>query len=130
MQLQKFPTANIYNYRLEGQITPKARPRFNRGQTYLPQKYRQWKESAIVQLLSQRQNHKNLLILKKAEVEILLLGRHRGNSDLDNLAGSVLDALVGAEILIDDNLKVVSRLAIAHQPTADKTGVEIKLFPL
>ena len=97
-------------YTLIGKVTPKARPRFGSGRAYLPQKYRDWKDNAIIELLSQSGQTEPIA---RAEISIELFGGHRG--DLDNLAGSVLDALVQSGILLDDRLSVVSKLSIAHQ---------------
>ena len=98
-------------YTLTGKVVPKARPRFGGGRAYLPQRYRDWKDKAIAELLSQT---RPIEPISKAEVSIDLFGSHRG--DLDNLAGSVLDSLVVAGILLDDRLSVVSKLSIAHYP--------------
>ena len=40
-------------YKLTGKITPKARPRLGRGGVYLPANYRDWKQNAILELLTQ-----------------------------------------------------------------------------
>jgi Holliday junction resolvase RusA-like endonuclease len=98
-------------YTLTGKVVPKARPRFGGGRAYLPQRYRDWKENAIIELLSQT---RPIEPISKAEVSIELFGSHRG--DLDNLAGSLLDSLVQAGILLDDRIGVVSKLSIAHHP--------------
>ena len=95
-------------YTLTGKITPKARPRLGRGGAHLPANYRDWKESAILELLTQSRPPDPLL---KAEVSISIGGGQRG--DLDNIAGAILDALVQAGILLDDRISVVSKLSIA-----------------
>ncbi|WP_373538776.1 RusA family crossover junction endodeoxyribonuclease [Chamaesiphon sp.] len=77
------------NYQLTGNITPKARPRLGRGGAYLPNKYRDWKEDAIAQLLTQSRPPEPIA---KTEVSIAIGGKQRG--DLDNIAGAILDALV------------------------------------
>ena len=97
------------NYQLTGNITPKARPRLGRGGAYLPSKYRDWKEDAIIELLSQSRPSQPL---EKATISIAIGGKQRG--DLDNIAGSILDALVQAGILLDDRISVVSKLSIEH----------------
>jgi Holliday junction resolvase RusA-like endonuclease len=99
-------------YTLTGKVVPKARPRFGGSRAYLPSKYRDWKENAISELLSQSRPPEPI---GKAEVSIDLFGSHRG--DLDNLARSVLDALVQSGILVDDRLSVVGKLTIAHYPS-------------
>lgn len=98
-------------YKLTGNITPKARPRLGRGGVHLPANYRDWKENAIIELLSQSRPPEPLT---KAEVLIAIGGKQRG--DLDNIAGAVLDALVQAGILLDDRISVVSKLTVEHFP--------------
>jgi Holliday junction resolvase RusA-like endonuclease len=96
-------------YQLTGQITPKARPRLGRGGAYLPSKYRNWKDNAIAELLTQSRPSNPI---SKAEISIAIGGKQRG--DLDNIAGAILDALVQSGILIDDRISVVSKLSIEH----------------
>jgi Holliday junction resolvase RusA-like endonuclease len=52
-------------------------------------------------------------------ISIELKGKHSRRGDSDNVAGSVLDALVQAGVLAGDNLKVVSKLAIALEYSKD-----------
>jgi Holliday junction resolvase RusA-like endonuclease len=99
------------NYQLTGKITPKARPRLGRGGAHLPANYRDWKNDAILQLLTQS---RPLEPLAKAEVSIAIGGKQRG--DLDNIAGAILDALVQSGILLDDRISVVSKLTVEHFP--------------
>jgi hypothetical protein len=74
------------NYQLTGNITPKARPRLGRGGAYLPSKYRDWKDEAIAQLLTQsRHPHP----IDKAIISIGIGGKQRG--DLDNIAGANIE---------------------------------------
>jgi Holliday junction resolvase RusA-like endonuclease len=109
------------NYQLTGKITPKARPRLGSGGAYLPSKYRDWKDDAIAQLLTQsRPPHP----IDKAEISISIGGKQRG--DLDNIAGAILDALVQAGILLDDRLSVVSKLSIEYFPR-QPPGANIEL---
>ncbi len=96
---------------LPGKVSPKARPRVSNGQAYLPSSYREWKRSAVLELLSQL-GDRALLPLAKASVEILLTGRHRG--DADNLSGGILDALVEAQVITDDRLSCVPKLVVTH----------------
>lgn len=110
-------------YQLTGKITPKARPRLGKGRAYLPQKYRDWKDEAISQLLTQSRPPDPLV---KAEVSIYIGGGQRG--DLDNIAGAILDALVQAGILLDDRISVVSKLSIAHHRERSP-GASIEISP-
>ena len=99
------------NYQLTGKITPKARPRLGRGGVHLPANYRDWKENAILELLTQSRLPEPLA---KAKVSIAIGGGQRG--DLDNIAGAILDALVQSGILLDDRISVVSKLTVEHFP--------------
>jgi Holliday junction resolvase RusA-like endonuclease len=109
------------NYQLIGKIVPKARPRLGNGRAYLPDNYRDWKDDAIAQLLTQSRPPDPMA---KAEVSIAIGGKQRG--DLDNIAGAILDALVQAGILLDDRLSVVSKLTIEHFPKLPP-GADIEL---
>jgi len=100
---------------LQGEIVPKARPRFSAGHTYLPAKYRDWKTQAIEALRAQRGE---LPTLSKAAVTIVIYNQARG--DIDNIAGAVLDALVQAGILQDDRLSCIPELIIVCKKTKDK----------
>lgn len=113
---------------LPGKVVPKARPRVARGRAYLPSAYRQWKQDAIVELLSQLSQlgscARAALPLNKASVEIVLTGAMRG--DLDNLSGGVLDVLVESGILQDDRLSCLPRLLVTHTKKGE-SGAAIKV---
>ncbi len=115
-------------FQLSGLVTPKARPRFSGGHSYLPQGYRHWKEAAIGELTIQAQG----LILPLSppvEVHIDYSGHARGDSD--NLAGSILDALTGAGILADDSVTHVPRLSFQwHKSATQQAGCRILLTPV
>lgn len=110
---------------IPGRVIPKARPRITTRHAYLPTNYREWRRMAEVIIVSQIVN-KSKLPLAIALVEVNLTGKHRG--DLDNLAGSCLDALVSAGVLTDDNVNCVPRLTVTYQPTG-KLGVAIVIKP-
>lgn len=93
---------------LEGTIVPKARPREYRGRFLLPKNYREWKENAIAELQIQYQGKP----LSGVYVLIQLHGKHNRRGDSDNIAGSILDALVQARILQDDSLMHVLGLSL------------------
>ena len=112
-----------YSFTIEGAISPKPRPRFNGRQAYLPKRYRNWKQSAIDSLKSQLPiDHQPI---EKCSIFVALHGSHRG--DLDNLSGSVLDALVQSEAIRDDRLQMVSQLTVKHFPGKQKFAqIEVK----
>lgn len=84
-------------YHLTGKITAKARPRLSKGHAYLPSKYRDWKESAILELRTQLAPTEPI---SRCEISIIIGGKQRG--DLDNIFGSIADALVQSGIILDD----------------------------
>lgn len=102
-------TKTSHHFTLTGAVVAKARPRVTRQGTFLPQKYRDWKEEAIAELLSQRTRYKSL---EEVTISIELYGTCRG--DLDNIAGAILDALVRAEIIKDDRVSLVKALSVRH----------------
>ena len=98
----------VYTFNLDGPIVPKARARTTANGTYHPHNYKRWKTEAISDISSQYQGDP----LEYAEVTISLSGKHSRRGDADNVAGAVLDALVQAKVLVDDNMKRVPSLTI------------------
>lgn len=109
-----------------GVVVPKARPRVTSKGTYLPPRYRQWRNHAEVEISRQlwEQEYSQKLPLTKASVKVEVRGSHRG--DLDNILGSCLDALVSANVLVDDRISVVPRLEVWHNSEGE-TGVLIEV---
>ncbi|NEO53338.1 MAG: RusA family crossover junction endodeoxyribonuclease [Okeania sp. SIO3B5] len=123
--------ATIINFYLPGKVVPKARPRVTTNGTYLPPRYRAWRNQAEVEIYRQvsELNLEVDLPIKRAAISISFCGKHRTNSDLDNLAGACLDALTlnGAGVLQDDRLSCIPKLTIEHIPNVKETGVQIKI---
>ena len=95
-------------YSLEGPIAPKARPRFNRH-AYLPESYRDWRNDAELQLISQGiPQHP----LQTTSIEIILSGKHSRRGDADNISGAILEALVSVAVIRNDNLASIPELSI------------------
>lgn len=93
--------------RLTGCVTSKARPRVYKGRGVLPLKYRLWKECAIAELWLQCKTK-----VTATEVHVILVGKHNRKNDADNQIGSILDALVQAQILIDDSLIHINKISL------------------
>ena len=110
---------------LTGAVVPKARPRVTGHIAYMPERYVEWQSEAVAELCMQIPP--GFGSLTRAAVEITLLGKHPKRGDLDNIAGSVLDALVKAWILPDDNVNVVYRLSVEFRPDKQPPMVEILL---
>lgn len=93
---------------LPGAIVPKARPRHNKWGSYLPANYRDWKDTTVGLIRNKIQP----LTGDNFSVDVVLWGKHSRRGDLDNILGSIMDALVQADILPNDNAKIVTRKSI------------------
>ena len=111
-------------YTLEGSIVPKARPRVGNGRGYLPADYRGWRQTAQVQLLSQPRPDKPM---EDVAITITLTGKHSRRGDSDNVGGAILDALVTAGIIRDDNLKCVPELSLSLTYSKDDPVATIEI---
>ena len=115
----------MHQLELTGAIVPKARPRSTGKHHYLPAPYRAWKSQAIAQL--QRQSAPARMT--GVRLDVLLKGKHSRRGDADNIIGSIMDALVQAQILANDNLATVSGLSIELQYNADPPTALITISP-
>lgn len=102
---------NGFTFSLYGPIVPKARAQTTKNGTYHPHRYQAWKKEAITLLKPQYP----WAPLSGVSINIQLIGKHNRSGDADNIAGAVLDAMVQAEILQDDNLKHVHSLVVDLQ---------------
>lgn len=98
---------------IAGRGVGKARPRFSlrSGSVHTALRYSQWKCDAILQMKALKLPPAPI----PAKVECLFVNFF--SSDADNLIGSVLDALVGADILQNDS----SGYVVASSGTFVKT---------
>ncbi|NEP90351.1 MAG: RusA family crossover junction endodeoxyribonuclease [Okeania sp. SIO2C2] len=128
---EKSENATIINFYLHGKVVPKARPRVTTNGTYLPPRYRAWRNQAEVEIYRQVSdlNLEVNLPIQRAAISIIFCGKHRTNSDLDNLAGACLDALTlnGAGVLQDDRLACIPKLNLEYIPNTKETGVKITI---
>lgn len=116
-------------FSLSGPVVPKARPRVTRHGTFMPHRYQPWKALAVEALFDQARAQMLDIPITSAAIQITLLGKHPRRGDLDNISGSVLDALVQSGILQNDNLCVVSSLAITLQYSPQAPTVQIRINP-
>lgn len=115
MHLNESCQLQLFRFWIAGAVVPKARPRVTKHGTYFPKRYQTWRQLAETEILACLSPFERAsLPIKRAEVIIQLMGKHRG--DGDNLAGSCLDALVSSGVLLDDRLSCLPRLVIEHQP--------------
>ncbi|MGK7922167.1 MAG: RusA family crossover junction endodeoxyribonuclease, partial [Trichodesmium sp.] len=128
---EKSENATVIRLYIPGKVVPKARPRVTANGTYLPPRYRTWRNQAEVEIYRQvsELNLEVDLPIQKAAISMSFCGKHRTNSDLDNLAGACLDALTlnGAGVLQDDRLSCIPKLTIEYIPDTKKTGVWIEI---
>jgi Holliday junction resolvase RusA-like endonuclease len=116
-----------HTFTLTDTIIPKARPRgLSTGRHYLPQNYRDWKNNAIWEL---RQQHHGGAIAEPVAIEIILIGKHSRRGDADNIAGAILDAMVQAGIIKDDNLTRIPSLKIQLIYSGEPPETHIKVEP-
>lgn len=114
------------SFKIPGTIPGKARPRVTRNGTYMPPKYTQFKTTSRKFLPKVSEALK-----PPVAIRIVLVGSHR--SDLDNIAGTILDILVDQGILDNDSSKQVpdihiTRYESAKEKFADITVTEIPKF--
>ena len=92
-------------------LQPKARPRFGRGAAYKDSKYRAWAEN-VRAILSEWWTIPPLSKGQVVALQLTFCGP--GTSDLDNLAGAVMDAGNGI-IWVDDRVTVLQRIEAEWQ---------------
>lgn len=100
----------------------KQRPRFNGRFAYTDKAYRDWLTEAIKQFEAQ---YDGPTITKTTYVSIEMYG-NSARSDIDNLSGSVLDAMVKAKVIKNDNLTIIDDLRIKWYRSKDPV-IEIEI---
>ena len=95
---------------LLGKVVPKARPRFSsRGHVHMPPSYAKWKQNAVIDLRDVR-----CIASRKVSLEITFINAIRRNSDCDNAAGSIMDALVESGVLRGDSVATIGKLVVEN----------------
>ncbi len=131
-ELQARPQLTFF---IPGEVVPKARPRVTANGTFMPRRYREWRNRAEVEISRQIFELKMnaalpvQLPLKQAAVKIRLVGQHRLNADADNIVGSCLDAMVAVGIIKNDCLSYIPEISFKFVPEGTK-GVHIKAIAL
>ncbi|HEY9640324.1 MAG TPA: RusA family crossover junction endodeoxyribonuclease [Coleofasciculaceae cyanobacterium] len=104
---------------LNMQPHPKERPRCfcrqGKARTYNSDVYTAWLNQAQISLQKQWQGEA-LNAVKKLSVQFY--GNHSGK-DLDNILGSVMDAMVHAGVLAKDNLSCINHIETAWERSPD-----------
>lgn len=102
---------NSADFRLPVPLQPKARPRFGNGMAYKDTKYRDWAEN-VRSILREWWTAPPLQKGQVVALQLTFCGP--GTSDLDNLAGAVMDAGNGI-VWIDDRVTVLQRIEAEWQ---------------
>lgn len=125
------PATDTLTFFIPGGVVPKARPRVTANGTFLPPRYRAWRNHAEVEIFKQLGEKSSLpvLPLQRAAVKVRLIGKHRMNADGDNIVGSCLDSLVAAGVIKNDNLSYIPEIYFKLIPQGTQ-GVQITLLPL
>ena len=104
-----------FHFRLNMPLMSKARPRFGQGRSYLPAKYREWKDAAR-ECLKRIWETNELETLTQFEIHVEAHGP--GRFDNDNLIGALLDSGIPdkksgwAGAWKDDRVTVIPYLSI------------------
>lgn len=146
---QSEKTKAIFACTLSGKVVPKSRPRVTKNATFFPATYTRWRDAAGKEIteairLKLRAGGKvpaDLLPFDKdhpVAIFVDFYGSLRGNSDLDNAIGSILDVLAfEGWCLQDDNVQrvplIYARFHALPKPTKKNPQVirtEVKLYSL
>ena len=95
----------------------------SRGRVYYGKRDRAFR----LEMVSKLRQYRGKAQRKPCAIEIEVAGANP-RSDLDNHAKAILDALVEAGILADDNLGIVERIQI--EAVEGDPGIKITLLPL
>lgn len=105
-------------------VKPKARPRVLKNKGVLPKTYREWKTRAKKEIEEQfEENEEKPTTLNKCLIKIDLIGNHPKKGDIDNIAGAILDILVDAQIIKNDNLNNIPSLEINFQENKEQPPI-------
>ncbi|BAY20746.1 endodeoxyribonuclease RusA [Calothrix sp. NIES-2100] len=107
-------------FKIPGSIPGKARPRVTRNGTYMPPKYVEFKVSSRKFLPKVSQP-----LTPPISIKIALIGSHK--SDLDNIAGTILDILVDQGILDNDSSKQVPDIHITRFESSKEKFAQVTL---
>ena len=95
----------IYHLHWEGTVKPKARPRVTRRGAYMPHDYVAMKAGAVKSFSAQwKAIGQSTPIAHQVRCYMFFRGKHSRASDyVDNVPGTLYDALVESKILTNDN---------------------------
>ena len=120
------PTGLTYTIQVDITPKPAARPRFSsKGRVYNDPSYKAWlKEFADLV----REQWDNDVLQRISHMDITINGTTR-RGDLDNHAKSILDGLVHARVLRNDNLAVLDSLNLNFlRVEGEEPWIKIKIY--
>jgi Holliday junction resolvase RusA-like endonuclease len=90
---------------------------------------KQWEQDIYYLSSDQRYKHREKLPLTQAKVRIRFFFKTHANRDIDNMNQKfLLDGLVKAGILADDNTKVIGQVEIIPEYDKHNPRVEVEIF--
>ena len=113
----------VRTFEIDIKPVPQGRGRVSRGRVYYGMRDRAYRAELVIKL----RQYKGKAQRKPCAIEIEIAGANP-RSDLDNHAKAIMDALVEAGVLEDDNLGIVERLEI--EAVDGPPGVVIRVLPL
>ena len=118
-------------FTIQGETPAKKNSRITlpNGRNIPGKRYREWHEAALPQVLAQLKGTRPLLD-EPCEVALSFYHGDFRRRDCDNGASSILDLLVDAGVLSDDNWKIVQTLKVAnfYDKGNPRVKVEIRLL--
>lgn len=130
---QTVETKSLFEVILSKKVVPKSRPRVTKNATFFPATYTAWRKDAkdeIIQairskLRTEGKGTADLLPFDKdlpVAIFVEFFGSLRGNADLDNAIGSILDVLAfEGWCLQDDNVQRVPLISARFHPLPKST---------
>lgn len=114
-----------------GVIVPKARPDVNTRTrvAYMPDDYRAFKEN-LARALGLQWEYlapAGVRTVVRFSLALSLHGNHREGADLDNVIGTVLDAMKDARVIHDDKMKFCFKIAAEYHPSNDPPSYTVDL---
>lgn len=113
---------------LTGSVPSKKNQRINTkaGKSFPSKAYSDWQDTAITDV--KRQTRARLI--KTASIEVIIYFATLGKADVDNRLTSILDMLVEALVLHDDNWQTVPLMKVQAEYRPRKPGAFIRLEEL
>lgn len=117
----------VFYFELDGETPAKKNSRITlpNGRTIPSKKFQDWHKAAMVQLISQQKPKKPI----ESPVSIMLSFYHGDlrRRDSDNGTSSIMDLLVDAEILSDDNWQIVRQIDVFNYYEKNKARCRITI---